>query len=117
MEKSLFLAILLLAAGALVSCERNNQEAEATLKLTDARVLLAAGEYEAARSAIMEIRREYPRALKVRRQAILVLDSIEMLAATDSIAIAQCIEDAEEYALRAEFYKKKIQHDAQANQE
>lgn len=76
-------------AGVLMSCKAERDrglDAAATL-LDDARAALAHERYDEARSAIMQLRRDYPAAIDVRREAILTLDSVELLEARRAIAL------------------------------
>lgn len=68
--------------------------------LTEARQLYAEGRYEACRDSIVSLRRRFPTALEARRQAILLMDSVELQLAL-----------AEGDTLRTEFYRRKLEHD------
>lgn len=72
---------------AVVACKPagENPEDVATPMLGEARALLADGRYGAARDTIMSMRRRHPLALEARRQAILTLDSVELLETRDSM--------------------------------
>ena len=91
---SLFLLLV------LVSCSgrQPDPEQQGQQMLTEARTLYAQGNYAAARDSILSLRQHHPTALKARRQAILLLDSVELqLAQGDS--------------LKTEFYSRKLLHD------
>lgn len=72
---------------AATSCKttEENHEYVAGLMLGEARQLLAEGRYAAARDTILAMRQQYPLALQTRTEAILTLDSVEMLEARDSL--------------------------------
>ena len=85
-----------------VSCcsHQPDPEQQGQQMLTEARTLYTQGNYAAARDSILSLRQNYPKALKARRQAILLLDSVELqLAQGDS--------------LKSEFYCRKLLHDMQ----
>ena len=87
---------------ALVSCGGNqpDPEQQGQQMLTEARICYAQGNYAAARDSIMSLRKNHPTALEARRQAILLLDSVELqLAEGDS--------------LKQEFFRRKLLHDIQ----
>lgn len=66
--------------------------------LDEARAAYAEGRFETARDSILSLRKRFPKAFEARRQAILLMDSVELqLAAGDS--------------LKTEFYCRKLQHD------
>ena len=83
MSKKVLLALALMGLAACSS--GNKEEQQASRMLGDARFALRHGHYDEARDSILSMRRQHPTALQARRQAILLLDSIEMLAATDSL--------------------------------
>lgn len=71
---------------------------QGTIMLNEARQLYSEGRYAAARDTILSLRKNYPTALEARRQAILLMDSIELqLAEGDS--------------LKQEFFRRKLEHD------
>ncbi len=87
---------------ALVSCGNHqpDPEQQGQQMLTEARACYAQGNYAAARDSIMSLRKNHPTALEARRQAILLLDSVELqLAEGDS--------------LKQEFFRRKLLHDIQ----
>ena len=75
-------------AGTFTSCQskQDSDADEAASLLADARTALAEKRYDDARSAIMHLRQDYPTAIDVRREAILTLDSVELLEAKRDIA-------------------------------
>ena len=66
--------------------------------------------YDAARDSILSMRRQYPTALQSRAQGILLLDSIEMLAAKDSMGSATD-EEWKRLSVKAQFFERKLQED------
>lgn len=89
----------------LLSCAKEaTPEQQAAERLDEARTLLANGNAQAAKDTILSMRRQFPTAIAVRRQAILTLDSVELALAIE-----------EQDSLRTMFYIRKIQHD-EANQ-
>jgi hypothetical protein len=56
------------------------------------------------------MRRRYPTALQARAQGILLLDSIEMLAARDSMGSATG-EEWKRLSVKAQFFERKLQED------
>jgi len=83
----------------LLACSHQPTDDEGGRQMLDeARVNYANGNYPAARDSILVMRQRFPLALEARRQAILLMDSIELqLAQGDS--------------LKSEFFRRKLQHD------
>ena len=83
----------------VVACNHKPSDEECGKKmLTEARRLYSENLFEAARDTILSLRATYPTAFEARRQAILLMDSIEIrLSEGDS--------------LKHEFYQKKLEHD------
>ncbi len=111
----LFLPLLLAGCSNATQAERNRQEAEqdgATL-LARARRSLKAGDYDKARRSIVRLRTDVPLALDARRRGILLLDSIELAAATDSVRFAEG-ESWERLNLKVQFYQRKLTEDIRA---
>ena len=106
-----FAVVLALLAVVCVACDEKDPEAQAQIYLNESRVLLLARQYDAARDTIMSLRKQFPTSLKTRAQAILVLDSIEFMAAEDSLDFVTGAA-VEELRLRAEFYRRKLQEDS-----
>ncbi|MCR5819536.1 MAG: hypothetical protein K6F94_01095 [Bacteroidaceae bacterium] len=77
-----------LGALLLTSCHEtlDRQELQAGGMLSEARVLLANSQFEAARDTIISLRQRHPHAIAVRRAAILTLDSIELIETRDTLA-------------------------------
>lgn len=85
-------------------------EAGASVMLEKSRQHLQDGRYDAARDSILSMRRQYPTALQSRAQGILLLDSIEMLAAKDSMGSATG-EEWKRLSVKAQFFERKLQED------
>lgn len=85
-------------------------EAGASAMLEKSRLHLQDGRYDAARDSILSMRRQYPTALQSRAQGILLLDSIEMLAAKDSMGSATG-EEWKRLSVKAQFFERKLQED------
>ncbi len=75
--------LLLAALLTLSGCFR--ERSEAYDYLDKARNAMALRRYDVARDTIFAMRRRFPEAIDARRQGILVLDSVELQAATDSL--------------------------------
>lgn len=86
------------------SDNRIADEEQAELCLAKARSLMKTGELDAARQTIETMRDSFPLALTCRQQGILLMDSIELFAATADTAMP-------DHAVRVQFYLKKLQHD------
>lgn len=85
-------------------------ETSASRMLEKSRQHLLDGRYDAARDSILSMRTQYPTALQSRAQGILLLDSIEMLAAQDSMGSATG-EEWKRLSIKAQFYERKLQED------
>lgn len=107
MKHSIFLLFVL----AICSCSpKNKAEAVGEQMLNDARARLNEKNYDAARDSILSLRKNYPTALKSRAAAILLLDSIEMIAAKDSAQYAED-EELERLQIKAQFFQRKLIED------
>ncbi|MCR5433158.1 MAG: hypothetical protein K6F20_02045 [Bacteroidaceae bacterium] len=112
MSKKVLLALALMG---LAACSSGNKEEQlASRMLGDARFALRHGHYDEARDSILSMRRQHPTALQARRQAILLLDSIEMAAAADSLKQAEGPE-WERLDMKVKFFERKLQEDAKKN--
>lgn len=60
-------------------------EAEASNMLNNARALMIEKKFTAAKDSVLKIRTQYPTAINGRKAGILLLDSIEMFHAEDSV--------------------------------
>lgn len=78
--------------------------------LNQARQELNMQHYDAARDTILSLRKNYPTALKARAAAILLLDSIEICAAQDSVQTAEG-EEFERLDMKAKFFQRKLEED------
>ena len=120
------LGSLLLILLLLVGCKdarqeaRDTQAAQGSVLLSEARTLCQAGRYDAARDTIHSLRLTCPLAIEARKQAILLMDSVEMLAAQDSLAtlpermdtaLAGYAAEYERLSLKAQFFQRKLEHD------
>lgn len=86
MKKILPVALACLLTGACTS-EKKDPNLEAAPMLESARSLMLEKKYQAATDTILAMRKQHPTALEIRRQGILVMDSIELLQAQDSLAV------------------------------
>ncbi len=72
------------------ACTNKPQQRQSADEVAGIRVLAAARNelkakhYDAARDSVMSLREHHPLAMEARKQGILLLDSIELLAARDS---------------------------------
>lgn len=82
-----------------VACNRKPSDEEmGQLMLSAARNAYIEHDYAAARDTILSLRKHYPLALEARRQAILLMDSIELM-------------DAQGDSLKVEFFRRKLEYD------
>lgn len=105
--------MFVLAMAALIwSCGNadTGPQRKAAQMLGQSRVLLAKGEYDAARDTLQSMRAQCPTALEARAQGILLLDSIELLATIDSIKDAEG-ERWKQLDVKREFYLRKLNID------
>lgn len=100
----LFLTILLAA------CTEKTPEERASKMLREARYALHHHLYNEARDTIFSLRRNCPTAIEARRQAILLLDSIEMNAAADSLKLVTG-EEWKRLNVKKQFFERKLQED------
>jgi len=106
---SLFFLILFVAG-----CGGSDVDKAAFRMLGDARFALRHGHYDEARDTIFSMRRQYPTAIEARKQGILLLDSIELTAAKDSLQHAQG-QEWERLHVKAQFFERKLQEDKKKN--
>ncbi|MCF0194467.1 MAG: hypothetical protein HUK00_04740 [Bacteroidaceae bacterium] len=109
--KQILVVIMVLVA---VGCGADHHEREAREMVINARIMFAAGEYKSACDTIRAMRTRYPRAIEARREALLLLDSIEMQAAIDSMSMSATEREADEHLMHIEFLQKRIQHNEEA---
>ena len=100
---------LLLTIAILTACSSREEKAAARM-LLDARLALQYHHYSEARDSILSLREIHPYAIQTRRQGILLLDSIEMMAAADSLTKAQG-EEWERLSMKKKFFERKLQED------
>lgn len=93
-----------------IACVEEAVEPKAAEMLEMSRMYLSERKYDAARDSILSLRNKYPTAIEERAQALLLLDSVEMLAAQDSMKNAQG-EEWKRLSVKAEFFKRKIEVD------
>jgi len=85
----------------IVACGKDNtptDEEQGAVMLVQARQAYQSGDYSASRDTILSLRKRFPLAIEARKQAILLLDSVELM-------------DAEGDSLKQEFFRRKLQHD------
>ncbi len=85
-----------------MACAKNQptDEEQGAFMLSQARQLLEHGNTKAARDTILSLRKRFPRAIDARKQAIVTLDSIDLVEA-----------EIEGDTLKIEFYRRKIKVD------
>lgn len=93
----------------LSACGQSSDTTEAQRLLAEARTMFAQHRYDDARHAIKTIRRQYPRAISQRQQALLLLDSIEIQAASDTLMNPPLGCDTEELRLRISFHQRSLE--------
>ena len=102
--------MLLLLAALLAACAKETPEERAAAMLKDARYALHHHLYNEARDTIFSLRRNCPTAIEARKQAILLLDSIEMNAAADSLRLVTG-EEWKRLNVKKQFFERKLQED------
>ena len=115
--------ILLSVLPIIMACGKSEsemaQEAGARV-LADARQAFVSGRYSEARDSIMALRERYPLALQARNEAIVLLDSIELAAAEDSLRNFRgdskknrntLVPEQERLSVKVKFYKRKLKED------
>ena len=94
----------------MLSACASNEEREAQQMLQQARSALRHRLYSEARDSILSLRKKHPTAINARKQGILLLDSIELQAAADSLTKAEGNE-WERRDVKRKFYERKLQED------
>ena len=94
----------------MLSACASNEEREAQQMLQQARSALRHRLYSEARDSILSLRKKHPTAINARKQGILLLDSIELQAAADSLTKAEGNE-WERLDVKRKFYERKLQED------
>ncbi|MDE5561204.1 MAG: hypothetical protein K2J00_05300 [Bacteroidaceae bacterium] len=102
--------IIIASVSAMSACGGFSVEEQASKVLERARLHLTDGRYDAARDSILSMRRRFPTALETRAQGILLLDSVEMVAARDSMGGATG-EEWKRLSVKARFFERKLQED------
>ena len=103
--------IIFIVATVLVSaCAKKTPEERAANMLREARYALHHHLWNEARDTIFSLRRNCPTAIEARRQAILLLDSIEMNAAADSLKLVTG-KEWERLNVKKQFFERKLQED------
>lgn len=105
---ALMVGLLMIVPG-LASCSHKEEDA-AQQMLQEARMALKHHQYSEAKDSILSLRKKHPYALQARRQGILLLDSIEMMAAADSLTKAEG-EEWERLSMKKKFFERKLQED------
>lgn len=100
----------------LSACGSDDVNEKASRMLDDARFALRAKHYSEARDSIMALRQKYPTAIQARKQAILLLDSIEMEEAADSLQYVQG-EEWERLHVKQQFFERKLLEDKKKDAE
>lgn len=101
----------LLLTPLMVACSGPSEDEIGAAMVSRARELMHQRQYDAARDTILSLRQNHPTAIEARREAILLLDSVELLSAVDSLAAGPAFEDSARLALKCEFYTRKIDFD------
>lgn len=94
----------------MLSACASNEEREAQQMLQQARSALRHRLYSETRDSILSLRKKHPTAINARKQGILLLDSIELQAAADSLTKAEGNE-WERLDVKRKFYERKLQED------
>lgn len=108
--KYLYFLFILVFLTSLSSCDNKSPDEIASEILSKSREHLYAGRYDAARDSIISMRKKYPTAINVRAQGILLLDSIEMMEAKDSLG---CVtgEEWKRLSMKVRFFERKLKED------
>ncbi len=106
-----FILVSISVSVVLVACQgRQDDNAPAFAMIAQSRMHLAAQDYEVARNSILGMRKKYPAAIQARAAGLLLLDSIELAAARDSLDNAEGAE-RERLSLKYRFFERKLQED------
>ena len=107
MRKTLYTLLLPII---VCSCtgQEDKEEEYAGRMLDAARTLMTEGNYVAAKDSILAMRETFPTAFKARATGIIVMDSIELLAAQDTFHLKQRFD---ELGAKVKFYLRKIEVD------
>lgn len=85
--KNILYIVLSVTIACACSSPTTDTEKEATRMLDTARQLMKTQQYNAARDTVESMRKRFPTAFNARTEGIIVMDSIELLEAQDSLAI------------------------------
>lgn len=109
--------MLLLATTMMWACgsKEDDPQLKAAQMLEQSRELLTQGKYDAARDTLLSMRVQCPTAVEARSQGILLLDSIELLAAIDSLREAEG-EQWKQLEVKREFFERKLDIDKRKHQ-
>lgn len=109
--------MLLLATAVICGCGNRDDDPQfkAARMLGQSRELLAQCKYDAARDTLLSMRVQCPTAVEARAQGILLLDSIELLAAIDSLKEAEG-EQWKQLDVKREFFERKLDIDKRKHQ-
>ena len=94
----------------LAACAKQTPDERAAEMLKEARYALHHHLYNEARDTIFSLRRNCPTAIEARKQAILLLDSIEMNSSADSLKLVTG-EEWERLNVKKQFFERKLQED------
>lgn len=108
--KSYIIALFIILCMASCSNTKETPESAAAAMLDKSLQLLQEGNYNAARDSILSMRHKHPYAIDSRTKGILLLDSIEMLAARDSMGSATG-EEWKRLSVKAQFFERKLKED------
>jgi len=108
------LSFTIIVAALFVACSEEKPEGRAAEMLREARYAFHHHLYSEARDTIFSLRRNCPTAIEARRQAILLLDSIEMNAAADSMSLVTG-DEWKRLNVKKQFYERKLQEDLKKN--
>lgn len=105
-------------------CACTSKQAEAFQYLEKSRNAMALRRYDVARDTILAMRHRFPEAIEARRQGILLMDSIELQAAKDSLCAMRTVPEGlspeeerthnEEYKrleMKVRFFERKLSED------
>lgn len=112
MRKTLYTLLFTLA---ICSCSGKEGEVEANAgrMIETARTLMRSGDYVAAKDSILAMRQLFPTAFEARATGIIVMDSIELLAAQDTLALVDSTLQAEREVLKKLEAEKRRGHNAE----
>ena len=116
--------IIIFCTFSLLLCGCTSGPSEAQQYLDKSRNAMALRRYDVARDTIYALRRRFPEAIAERRQGILLLDSIELQAATDSLNALRTVpeglseqelqvhnEEFKRLDVKVKFFQRKLSED------